>query len=125
MALFENRNAYENLTMWIFDGVGEYGIPEIKANSVKPEKFIGCNYAKTCKKPEENCLHFFVDDYQFSRFWVKPDNYIGLLKKFYCVCSPDFSTYNVLYVRLKKFAMAMKNGLIIQWYNLHQRLKNS
>lgn len=40
MALFENRNAYENLTMWIFDGVGEYGIPEIKANSVKPETII-------------------------------------------------------------------------------------
>lgn len=69
MALFENRSAYENLTRWIFDGVGEYGIPKIKPDAVKPENFIGCNYAKTCKNPEENCLHFFVDDYQI------PSNY--------------------------------------------------
>lgn len=42
MALFENRSAYENLTRRIFDGVGEYGIPEIKANSVKPDgKAVG------------------------------------------------------------------------------------
>lgn len=115
MALFGNSSAYENLTRRIFDGVGEYGIPKIKPDAVKPENYIGCNYAKTCKNPEENCLHFFVDDYQFSRFWVKPDNYIELLKKFYCVCSPDFSTYTDFPKAIQIYNHYRKHWLAAYW----------
>lgn len=115
MGLFQNRTAYENLTREIFDGVGKYGIPEIKPENVKPEKFIGCNYAKSCKNPKENCIHFFVDDYQFSRFWQRPDNYIDLLKQFYCVCSPDFSMYTDFPKAIQIYNHYRKHWLAAYW----------
>lgn len=34
-----------------------------------------------------------MDDYQFIRWWNKPDRYIPSLQKFMGVCAPDFSTY--------------------------------
>lgn len=77
----------------IFDGVGEYGIPEIKTTSYKGSEFIPFNYAKSCKDRVRKGVHFFIDDYQFNRIWNVPDRYIDMLSDFDCVMSPDFSTY--------------------------------
>lgn len=90
MAMCEHQSAYENLTKMNFIGAGQYDMPTIWNDEVKPEKFIGFNYAKTCKEPKGTCIHFFLDDYQFARLWNRPDDYINLLSKFDCVCSPDF-----------------------------------
>lgn len=94
-----NSAVYENLNRVNFIGDGEYDIPVIGAQTIADTQtivdnnFIGFNYAKTCKTPSNTSLHFFVDDYQFARLWNNPVRYLSLLKKFYCVCSPDFSTY--------------------------------
>lgn len=88
----QGRN-YENLNKAIFDGTGEYGIPRLLATGATAENFIGFNYAKSCKEPGGVGVHFFVDDYQFTRLWTQPDAYLELLKRFKCVCTPDFSTY--------------------------------
>lgn len=89
-----NRNAYENLEKRIFDGVGAFGIPELRpVRSIGARSFIGFNYAKSCKDPDGKGVHFFIDDYQFMRLWQRPDNYLDLLSRFACVCTPDFSTY--------------------------------
>lgn len=86
----QSRN-YENLNKLIFSGVGQFGIPHIKAESPDlPQGFIGFNFAKSCKVPENKAVHFFVDDYQFSRLWTNPDAYIDVLKRFRFVFSPDF-----------------------------------
>lgn len=88
----QGRN-YENLNKGIFDGTGIYDIPHLTPEYIKADGFIGFNYAKTCKQPDNYGLHFFVDDYQFTRVWSNPDAYLALLSKFKCVCTPDFSTY--------------------------------
>ena len=89
----QTRNAYENCNRCIFEGVGEYGIPCVKPENINPSNFIGFNYVKGCKEPHNLGVHFFIDDYQFSRVWTDPDAYIEKLAQFKCVCTPDFSLY--------------------------------
>lgn len=84
---------YENLQKAMFDGAGTFDIPRLSPASITAESFIGFNYVKSCKSPAEKGVHFFVDDYQFTRLWDQPDRYIEMLKRFKCVCTPDFSTY--------------------------------
>lgn len=91
--MYKGKRNYENLQKCIFEGVGEYGIPQILNGEFKQCDFISFNYAKSCKQKEEKGVHFFVDDYQFSRIWNNPDAYIDMLSDFACVLSPDFSTY--------------------------------
>lgn len=91
--MYKGKRNYENLQKCIFEGVGEYGIPQILNGEFKQCDFISFNYAKSCKQKEEKGVHFFVDDYQFYRIWNNPDAYIDMLSDFACVLSPDFSTY--------------------------------
>lgn len=84
---------YENLTKANFSGAGKYNIPILQPENISAEQFIGFNYAKTTKEHTDTCVHFFIDDYQFTRLWNHPDQYLNLLSKFKCVCTPDFSTY--------------------------------
>ena len=88
----QGRN-YENLNKCIFDGTGTYGIPPIQPEHCSVGTFIGFNYAKTCKTSYDKGVHFFIDDYQFTRCWTNPDAYLDLLGSFKAVCTPDFSTY--------------------------------
>lgn len=91
--MYRSQKNYENLQRMIFDGVGEYQIPQIKPTTYKESEFIPFNYAKTCKDKNGKGVHFFIDDYQFNRIWNAPDRYIDMLSQFDCVMSPDFSTY--------------------------------
>lgn len=93
--MYRQTKNYENLQKRIFDGVGEYGIPQIQGmyDIEDIEKFIGFNYAMQEKHPEGKAVHFFLDDYQFNRIWNTPDKYISVLKRFKYVLSPDFSPY--------------------------------
>lgn len=89
-----SRRNYENLERRIFDGIGQYGIPEIKPTRCEGGcEFIGFNYASGCKDRSDKGVHFFVDDYQFNRLWTNIDKYVPMLRKFRYVMSPDFSTY--------------------------------
>lgn len=92
--MYRAQRNYENLQREMYDGVGEYGIPEIPpVTSVNVDNWIGFNYVRGCEDPEVHGVHFFVDDYQFLRVWTRPDDYISKLRKFQAVCAPDFSTY--------------------------------
>jgi hypothetical protein len=91
--LYRQGRNYENLNKCIFDGTGTYGIPPIQPEHCSVGAFIGFNYAKTCKLPYDKGVHFFVDDYQFTRCWTNPDAYLDMLGSFKAVCTPDFSTY--------------------------------
>lgn len=115
MAMYEYRSAYENLTRFNFMGEGKYDIPIIYNEDVKPKNFIGFNFAKSCKNPSENCVHFFIDDYQFLRLWNRPDDYINLLSKFDCVCSPDFSTYTDFPKAIQIYNHYRKHWLAAYW----------
>ena len=91
--MYRKGSAYENLEKANFIGDGAYDIPIIRPVNISVNNFIGFNYAKTCKASEDTSLHFFIDDYQFSRLWTNPNQYLSLISKFNCVCTPDFSTY--------------------------------
>ena len=85
---------FENLDIIQFDGVGRYNIPEILPERRYPlEDFIPANFILSTSNLADKTAHFFVDDYQFARFWNTPSRYLEKLKKLYAVCSPDFSTY--------------------------------
>lgn len=91
---YRNMRNYENLERRNFDGVGEYGIPELHSVLFEGDsEFIGFNYAASCKNKSEKSVHFFIDDYQFARLWNNPDRYTRMLSKFRYVLTPDFSTY--------------------------------
>jgi hypothetical protein len=91
---YRTSRSYDNLERRIFDGVGEYVIPEISPVTYEGGcDWIGFNYAKSCKNPSEKGFHFFLDDYQFCRLWSNIDRYIPMLQRFRYVMSPDFSTY--------------------------------
>ena len=92
--MYRQQRNYENLNKAIFDGVGEFGIPEIRpVHDVDVAHWISFNYAKGCEESEEHGVHFFIDDYQFMRTWTNPDTYMKMMRKFKAVLTPDFSTY--------------------------------
>lgn len=107
---------FENLDKCIFPGVGQYGIPQIEAVSGYPQgDFIPMNYAKTVKNPAGKIVHCFVDDYQFARYWNKPDDYIQKLSQFSAVCAPDFSTYTDMPPAMQIYNHYRKHWLAAYW----------
>lgn len=109
--MYRQRRNYENLNKAMFEGAGSYNIPILTAENIKAENFIGFNYAKSCKDPDKKTLHFFVDDYQFSRVWSNPDSYIPMLQKFKAVCTPDFSLYTDFPVAMQIYNHYRKHWL--------------
>lgn len=91
--IYRQKRNYENLNRVIFNGAGIFDTPRLAPEICSADSFIGFNYAKSCKAPENTGVHFFIDDYQFTRLWMQPDAYLDLLRKFRCVCTPDFSMY--------------------------------
>ena len=90
-----NSMAYENLNRRLFNGVGEYGIPQIYPETFEGEcEFIGFNYARgKVTHEDQKGVHFFLDDYQFDSLWRNVDRYTDKLSRFRYVLTPDFSTY--------------------------------
>lgn len=85
---------FENIDKFTFPGVGKYDIPQIEPVKAYPTgEFIPVNYHYAAKDTKIKIVHFFVDDYQFIRYWNTPDKYIPKLSQFEAVCAPDFSTY--------------------------------
>ena len=50
--MYRSTQNYENQQKMLFDGVGEYGIPQIEPTSYNPCEFLSFNYAKSCKDKE-------------------------------------------------------------------------
>lgn len=86
---------YLNLQNYVFEGVGNYEIPQIyPVHDLDVQDWIGFNYAKTTAKHDKTGVHFFLDDYQFERVWNYPERYAEILQKFGAVLTPDFSLYS-------------------------------
>ena len=94
MNSYRSSRSYENLERRIFEGVGPFGIPELKVTQLDCEcEFIGFNYATKCRDRQDKGVHFFLDDYRFNRLWTSIDRYVPMLAQFRCVLTPDFSLY--------------------------------
>ena len=107
--------SYVNLNKMMFNGVGEYQVPEIQPTSFDECEFVGFNYAKTTKCKNDTGLHFFLDDYQFERLWNNPDKYLQLLSQFKYVMTPDFSMYNDFPKALQIYNHFRKHWLGAYW----------
>lgn len=112
---YRNERNYENLTKLAFEGVGRYGVPQIEPTHVDTCEFIGFNYAPTCKAPGGKGVHFFLDDYQFTRVWNNPNKYIDILGRFKHVMTPDFSTYSDFPMALQIYNHYRKHWLGAYW----------
>lgn len=112
----QNKERYENLQHGIYRSVGTYDIPQLHGiNEINFPKFIGFNFARTDKHPEEKGLHFFLDDYQFNRIWNKPVQYLHLIQKFQCVLTPDFSLYTDFPVAMQIYNHYRKHWIGAFW----------
>lgn len=69
-----------------------YEMPTLIPCGIIPTSLVSFNAALTAKDYNQ-CVHFFIDDYQFERIWNQPGRYVECLKKFQCVIAPDFSQY--------------------------------
>lgn len=113
--MYRQERFYENLNKEIFSGAGIYDIPCLLPEHCQAESFVGFNYAKSCKQPNSKGVHFFIDDYQFTRCWNNPDAYIEILKSFKCVCTPDFSTYTDFPLAIQIYNHYRKHWLGAYW----------
>lgn len=113
--MYKAQKNYENAQRIIFDGVGQYDMPQIEAAQFDHADFIGFDYAKGEKKPDDKAVHFFLDDYQFNRVWTDPDRYTAMLGKFKYVLSPDFSLYTDFPKPLQIYNHYRKHWLGAYW----------
>lgn len=104
-----------NLDEIVFNGVGEYDVPEIMPEQYEPTDFIPFNYAKTYKDRSEKGVHFFIDDYQFDRVWHDPRRYTELLKQYKAVMSPGFSQYIDWPVAIRIYNHYRKHFMAAYW----------
>ena len=110
----EQRN-YENAQRMLFDGVGQYAIPEIEPTQFDNAEFVGFNYVRGANGVESKAVHFFLDDYQFTRVWTDPDRYIPMLQRFKYVLTPDFSLYTDFPKALQIYNHYRKHWLGAYW----------
>lgn len=107
---------FENLEKFAFSGVGKYNIPQIEPEDEYPAgEFIPVNYHYTEKNPNSKTVHFFVDDYQFVRYWNTPNKYIPKLSQFRSVCAPDFSMYTDMPLAMQIYNHYRKHWLAAYW----------
>ncbi|MCI5561781.1 MAG: DUF4417 domain-containing protein [Intestinimonas massiliensis] len=107
---------FENLDKFTFRGVGKYNIPDIDPVTEYPQgEFIPMNYAKTANDPASKIVHCFVDDYQFVRYWNRPDEYIPRMSEFAAVCAPDFSMYTDMPLAIQIYNHYRKHWLAAYW----------
>lgn len=74
---------YDNLEKRIFEGVGEYGIPELAPTQFESGcEFISFNYAKSCKDRGNKGIHFLLTIINLIAF--------GEGQTFICRCYKNF-----------------------------------
>ena len=105
----------ENLDKAVFDGVGTFDIPQMTPEHIVCGEFIGFNQAKGYHDPASVGVHFFLDDYQFSRCWTAVELYMPMLSKFRCVCTPDFSLYTDFPLAVQIYNHYRKHWLGAYW----------
>ena len=113
--MYRAQRNYENAQRMLFEGAGQYDIPEIEPTQFDNADFIGFNYAKSAKNCKDKAVHFFLDDYQFARVWTDPDRYIPMLQRFKYVLTPDFSLYTDFPKPLQIYNHYRKHWLGAYW----------
>lgn len=82
------------------ESAGRYNIPKLKKEFFIPPRLIDFTQALNSKDFDAGIL-FFIDDSRFERIWKSPSRYLPMLKRFSCVCTPDFSIYRDMPLAMK------------------------
>ena len=107
-----------------FPGVGKYDIPQLEPiheNEIgEIKEWIGFNYVLSDSEPEGKAVHFFIDDYQFTRIWNTPEKYMEKLARYEAVLTPDFSPYSDMPLATQIFNHYRKHwvGKLMQEYGV-------
>lgn len=109
------HNALENQDRMRFEGVGYYGMPEIRATQTVGDKLLRFMDWKEADDPQDYIVHFYYDDYKFLSAWREPDKYIERLRKFKAVISPDFSVYTDFPRALQIYACYRRQWVGAYW----------
>ena len=116
------RHKRDNFLFQIFnklETVGEYSMPKIKPiTEATILNILPYNYVKSCKKPEDTFISFYVDDYQFERVWNEPIKSLKLLKQFKGIFAPDFSLYRDFPVILNIYN-CWRNKVLTAFYQMN------
>ena len=87
----------ENMERYIFKGVGEYQIPQVKPVPVedyKQVKWFPLSRINMQNEKQFACgVHFFIYDHLFVKLWTEPDKYLEILRRYPIVAGPDYSIY--------------------------------
>ncbi|MGB7964113.1 MAG: DUF4417 domain-containing protein [Propionicimonas sp.] len=75
--------------------VGYYEIPKTLKCTEVPERLVAFTEAVSKKnEPDPDAwVHFYEDDYKFTRLWARPEKYYERLGAYAGVISPDYSLY--------------------------------
>lgn len=80
-----------------FETVGKWGIPLVRKQELDTDNvmLVACSDARTNDNEvnKKKGVHFFVDDYRFSRIYDNPDRSLGRFSQYSFLLTPDFSTY--------------------------------
>ena len=112
-----------NLDVALYDGVGEYNIPEIEpVDSCNTSTWMGFNYClsnrKSDKKKKKTGVHFFLADGDFERCWKDPQRYGEMLSAYDCVMSPDFSLFTKFPKAVQIWNHYRKHWLARYWQDM-------
>ena len=116
---------FQNAEFAIFDGVGEYDVPEISPIFDIPsvDKYVEFDYCKRVRGDRSKiAVHFFEDDYKFERVWTNPNRYGEMLKEFAYIIGPDFSQYIDFPKSVQIYNHYRNNWLVKYWqicYNMN------
>ncbi len=94
---------------------GKYEIPEIKTSEKLPTELLPFSKANR-SKTFDRWICFYEHDERYNRLWNDPKRYLGMLKRFGGVISPDFSVYRDMPLAMQIFNI-YKGRAIGAWLN--------
>lgn len=96
--------------------VGYYEIPKILGTNSVPDRLIAFSEAVSKKaRPDKAAwVHFYEDDYRFTRFWINPERYLDRLAANGGVISPDHSLYRNMPIA-QQIGHTYQNQLLGAW----------
>lgn len=94
---------------------GEEEFPLFDSSKLLPKRVIPFSKALSTKDYNQWVV-FFEHDYLFERIWNHPRRYLGILKRFEGVISPDFSLYRDMPLCMQKWS-TYKGRALAHWWS--------
>jgi hypothetical protein len=117
MKSLEARNK-ETFLLNSFRWAGKYEIPMLYKQKIDLTylKFLGFHNTKLeDTKNKDKTVHFFIDDYKFSRVFPNPAPYTTRLKQYKQIISPDFSLYTDMSFTRQLHSTYMRRYCSVFW----------